>query len=260
MKSSFKAGFLWACLLVMLVHPPVFCDEIREQVEKPVEQAISTRQKTQQQDEEWRQLQEQLVLKMEQLQASVDQLQVQKQGLVVSINASKTRIDEKKQVLAGISQIEEKMEPFLLQLVADIKMLPDNGFPYLIDERTERITKLENLLNDPEIESSEKYRKAMEALLVEMEYGLTIETYQQQIELENENILVNIFRLGTLGLYFQTLDQQNCGLYDLAEEKWIFLPDTYSYTIQKVIEIAAKRRPAELVSMPLGRLTEMVQQ
>lgn len=261
MKNRVEMTFVGVVMaMTFLVLPSANGDELGEKVEKPVAQAITIRQQTQQEDERWRQLQEQLVVKMEQLQATVDQLQAQKNELIEVTGAAKSRIAEKEQRLEGIRQIEEKMEPFLAQLVEDIKALPETGPPFLLGERNDRIVKLEATLHDPEIALSEKFRKAMEALQVEMEYGLTIETYQQQIDLGAEPLLVNIFRLGRLGLYFQTLDQGRCGVYDQGDDKWVTLPDTYNYSIQKVVEIAGKRRPAELVTMPLGRLVRVVEQ
>lgn len=247
----------WLVLLILLLSLTVsLADEIGKKVEKPVGQAIDTLQKTQKEDEEWRQLKEKLAYELEQLQESVDQLQAQKNELMEATTAAKKRIAQKEQTLEGIQQIEEKMEPFLASLVERVKKLPKEGLPFLPEERAERIQKLETTLHDPEIELSEKFRKAMEALQVEMEYGLTIETYQKQIELDSEKLLVNVFRLGRLGLYFQTLDQRTCGMFDPGNRKWTLLPESENYSIQRVVEIAAKRRPAELVSMPLGRMVQ----
>lgn len=249
---------IWLALMLLFL-PQAQGDELGEKVEKPVGETIAIRQKSQVEDEKWREKQQQLVMEMELLEAAVTELRAEKAELVAVNLAAKERIGEKEQKLASIEQIKEQMEPFIVDLVAEIKASYEGGLPFLVKERKERIAKLEATLYDPEIALSEKFRKAMEALQIEMEYGLTIETYQQQIAFSGEQILVDIFRLGRLGLYFQTLDQSRCGLWDQRDGIWLELPESYNYDIQKAIEIAAKRRPAELVTMPLGRLVKVVE-
>jgi hypothetical protein len=94
----------------------------------------------------------------------------------------------------------------------------------------------------------------MEALLVEAEYGSTIEVYQQTIELDNAPSLVNLFRLGRISLFYQTLDRKQCGFFDVAAADWRPLPAAFNRSIQTAIEIGTKRRPVELLALPLGRM------
>lgn len=238
----------------LLTGSMAYSDDIRGKVEKPVEQAIITRQTTQKEDEQWRVVKEKLVYQMEQLQVSVVQLQDQRDTLVKSTDGSRQRVAEKEERLHDIRRIEAEVEPFLGRLIKEIQELPNSGLPFLMGERSKRVERLEAMLHDPEIALSEKFRKSMEALQVEMEYGLTIETYQEQIDLDSTPLLVNVFRLGRVGLYFQSLDHRSCGMYDPLARQWKLLPDVYNHSLQEAIEIAAKRRPAEIITMPLGRM------
>lgn len=67
-----------------------------------------------------------------------------------------------------------------------------------------RLTRLVELRDDPEVPVSEKFRKVLEALLVETEYGNTIEVYQETINTGGGEMLVDIFRLGRVGLFYQS--------------------------------------------------------
>jgi hypothetical protein len=94
----------------------------------------------------------------------------------------------------------------------------------------------------------------MEALFIEAEYGNTIEVYQEKILLADEDMLVNVLRLGRISLFFETLDQQTAGYFDLAENLWRTLPQSANRDIRIAMEIGYKRRPADIVSLPLGRI------
>jgi hypothetical protein len=113
---------------------------------------------------------------------------------------------------------------------------------------------LETLLSDPDVVISEKYRKVMEALLVEAEYGFTIETYQETITIDGRPLLVDIFRLGRISLFYQSLDRKKCGFYNTADAAWQDLDPSFNPVIQPAIDIAAKRRPVELLTLPVGKI------
>ncbi|MCP4686980.1 MAG: DUF3450 domain-containing protein, partial [Desulfobacterales bacterium] len=100
----------------------------------------------------------------------------------------------------------------------------------------------------------ERFRKVMEALFVEAEYGNTVEVYQEKIVLEGKTVLADIFRLGRISLFFQTLDQTTAGFFDPAQAAWRAAPSNYRREIDAAMEMGAKRRPVELLSLPLGRI------
>jgi uncharacterized phage infection (PIP) family protein YhgE len=224
------------------------------QVKKPVREAIDTRQATQQAEEKWRDERRKLVALYEKLQQEQKQLQDRKDHLQQEIIAARDRIALKEKQLQDIEQISTQITPFLQELASHLRQLVSGGMSFLTAEREQRITRLTGLMEDPEVSVSEKFRKAMEALLVEAEYGSTIEVYQQTIAVDDASSLVNVFRLGRISLFYQTLDQKRCGFYDVAADAWRTLPTAFNRCLQTAIEIGAKRRPVELLTLPLGRM------
>ena len=223
-------------------------------LEKPVWQAIDIRQKTQKGAENWRSEKEQLTAEFEQLTLERDNLQT-KVGKLRERNAvTRKRIALKKHQLEDINQISHQIQPFLENQVAELKSSIDNDLPFLTTERKQRVQRLENLMTASEVSISEKYRKVMEALLVEAEYGFTIEARQDTITIAGRARLVNIFRLGRLNLFYQSLDQKECGFYNVADRAWQPLAVRYNRDIQSALAIAGKQQPAELLKLPLGRM------
>lgn len=244
------------CMSWFLLSPaaPATGSDTEKRIEKPVRQAIDTRQGTQKAEAQWRIDKEKLTARFEQLQAEQVQLQQQKDDLGREVESTRARIAAKEKQLADIEQISSQIEPFLEELVEAVKVEVSDGLPFLMVERQRRIDNLDRLMATPDISVSEKYRKAMEALLVEAEYGFTIETYQETIAIDNQARLASIFRLGRIGLFFQSLDQKLCGFYNVATGGWQALPASHNPAIHDAIEIAAKRKPVELLSLPVGRM------
>ena len=140
-----------------------------------VREAIDTRQTTQKAQEKWRDERLKLAAVYEQLQEEKQRMQARKDRLQKEITAAKERIALKEKQLDDIEQISIQIDPFLQGLVGRLGQLVSGDMPFLMTEREQRISRLTHLMRDPEVMVSEKFRKAMEALLVEAEYGSTIE-------------------------------------------------------------------------------------
>jgi hypothetical protein len=181
-------------------------------------------------------------------------LRDQTEALRATTAAAGERVAAKEKQLADTRAINERMGPFLAETIGELRRLLDEGAPFLMEERRQRVDRLEALRDDPDVSLSEKYRKVMEALLVEAEYGCTLEVYRQAIVVENQPLQAEILRLGRLALFYLTLDGGRCGLYNEAAAAWQPLPDARRAAVAKAMDIGAKRQAAELLDMPLGRM------
>lgn len=241
------------CFLLGVWSFPAMGDTKR-QIEDPVRQSITTRKQTQRGKEQWRQEKERLVTRFEQLQQQQREMQHRAAQLRQQVKATQTRVAAKEKQLADIEQIAGRINPFLKELLTALKVRIADDLPFLTAERRQRIVRLESLMADPDVTVSEKYRKVMEVLQVEAEYGFTMETYQETITLNGQTLLADIFRLGRLGLFCQSLDGRQSGFYNPAEGAWQPLTATHKQALHSAVDIAAKRQPVELLILPLGRL------
>ena len=245
------------CLMLLFwsaTHVPLTADVVTDHIEKPVQKAIDTRQSTQREAEQWREEREKLMARYEALELTIDRLTSQKEALSESNDQTRQRIAAKEQQLAHIEQISAGIIPFIDEIINHLRKEVNSGLPFLLEERRTRLERLSQLSTDPEVTVSEKFRKVMEALMVEAEYGNTIEVYQETAAIGGHDTLINVFRLGRMNLFYQSLDHNSCGVYNLADNCWETLPDTYNAAIETAIEIGAKRQPVELLRLPLGRM------
>jgi hypothetical protein len=227
---------------------------IADRVEKPVSESIRIRQATQKSEEKWRDEKRKEVARLDALDREAQQLEARKKDLMERIAAAAARIREKEKQLADINQIQADIAPLMEAQVGQLKRFLAEDLPFLPEERRQRIKRIEKLLSDPDVAVSEKFRKVMEALQVEAEYGNTIEVVQQTIRVSGRDLLSTIFRLGRIALFYQSLDQKQCGFFDVAASIWKPLPASFNRNLQAAIEIGTKRRPAEILALPLGRI------
>jgi hypothetical protein len=216
------------------------------------------------------------VKRLEAAKASQDKWETRKAALIseyVRLTRLKEGLDQEHKALLGhkasqkalnrdlVSQKAESLRilkelPLFLEAVTKrIEALVASDAPFLKAERKGRIHSLKQALADPAVTLAEKYRKVMEALFIEAAYGDTIEVYQEKIALEHgQSPLVDVFRLGRVSLFFLSLDQKRCGVYTPSQKLWQTLDPEYLPAVKAAVEIGSKRRPAELLPLPLGRL------
>lgn len=241
-------------LLTMSCSYDALAGNVKKEIEAPVHEAVEIEQKTQAREVKWRTEKEKKTLEFEALEKELAMVEKERNTEAARRTALISNISRKTKQLEDIAEIEGRMSPFLCDLLDKIKKLNARDLPFLQEERQKRIQALEELNANPEIPVSEKFRKLMEALLVETEYGTTIEVYQQTVPLSGEETLVNIFRLGRLRLFYQTLDKQQCGFFNPAQKKWEPLENSYLKTIQAAIDMGSKRKPVEILTLPIGRI------
>jgi hypothetical protein len=225
-----------------------------ERIDQPVQESIEIRQTTQMREKQWRLAREKLIWRFEQLGQEQARLQQQKSQLQQQLESTRARVASKEIQLHDIEEVADHIQPYLEEVAAELRSHLSVGIAFLMDERQDRIEKLSRLLSDPSVPISEKYRKTMEALLVEAEYGFTIEAGRQTILLGEEERFVDVFRLGRLALFYLSLDGSHCGSFHVTTGSWKTLAPSACRELRSAIDIARKRRPAEILSLPLGRL------
>lgn len=251
------AFFILAFLYLVAPLPANCSENTAVEVERSVERSIQTRQDTNQKLEKWDAEQQELLNLYDELMHENQVLINQNKALHLELDQRRDSVDSLK-----IRQIENEktgreIEPFLKQVYMDLNEFVLHDTPFLRQERTERMMRLGQIIEDVSLPITEKFRKVMEALFVEAEYGNTIEVIQQKIEIQGKSseVLANILRLGRISMFALTLDHNEAAFYNVADKKWIFLGNEYLHTIYEAVEMANRQRRVDLLSMPLGRIS-----
>lgn len=244
----------WGCAFAALASPALGQTNIAAKLTQPVEHSVTIGQESQKQRDQWEQERSDLVLLYEQLEQTHGTLVLENRELTAAQQRQKAQnlaLMEQKQASL---RIQKELLPFVQAVYARLSSLVAGDAPFLKQERAVRMTSLEKGITDPGISVAEKYRRVMEALFVEAEYGTTIDVYQEKVMMEGKTTTGNIFRLGRVSLFFLSLDQQSCARFNVAQTQWQPLANEYLPAVRSAIEIGTKRKPVELLSLPIGHL------
>ena len=229
-------------------------ENFAEKLEAPIDRSIDTRIATQQEKDQWQRERAQLVTRYESLQREQADLKEKLEKLMETLSEQQELNRSLEIRIAEAKKMADTIQPFLETVYPRLAKLLERGLPFLTVERKDRLGNLKETLENPEISLSEKYRKTMETIFVEASYGNTTEVYQEQIRLDDNERLFSVLRLGRIALFCLSLDRETAGYYNVAESKWRLLPGKWRQDLQAAIDMAEKRRPTDLVCLPLGRL------
>ena len=249
----FNLKFL-VCFFFVFAYSQAVGKDFPTQVKEPVNEAIEIRQKTQETADNWADEQIKLKAAYEQSEQAHARLSAENDALNKKVAARQAVVDELELKIASIARISEELLPFLELVYARLADLVKTDVPFLADERHRRIATLRHVLDDPQVAIGEKFRKTFEALSVEAEYGTTVEVYHQKISVDGDANMVSIFRLGRISLFFRTPDGKTCGVFDPVSREWKKLPQKYHRVIIAAMEMGAKRRPVNLLNLPIGKM------
>lgn len=150
-----------------------------------------------------------------------------------------------------IEVTKRQILPLIVRMIDVLEEFVGIDIPFLERERDARIAQLHELMERPEVPTSEKYRRVSEAYQIELEYGHTIEAYEGELLVGEETRTVALLRFGRLGLYYMTLDGQEIGVWDNRTDEWVVLGDEYRQPLDRAIRIARKQLPPDLIRLPV---------
>ena len=151
-----------------------------------------------------------------------------------------------------IENIETGALPLMIKMTSTLKEIVELDTPFLTLEREQRVANLAALIDRADVTAGEKFRRIMEAYLVEVDYGRTIEAYRSELAMNGDVRTVDFLRIGRVGLYYQTLDGEESGHWNAKDRVFERLDDSARRPIMLGLRVARKQSPPELLSLPIN--------
>lgn len=222
-------------------------------VTETVNQTLKIQQQTQKSVDTWGRQRQEIINRLQNLKMQEDMLRYRQKKLQRYIAERQAKIAGLEKGIAAQKVIARELEPFLDQTLARARTLYAQGLPFLSVERQQRFDELESFLNSYEASLAEKLRRVLEMLQIEAQYGHQVEAYDRVLELSAVKTTVNVLRLGSIGLYYLTLDGKDAGWYNPKAGKWESLPGRFLKPIRDGLRMAMKQRAIDLVRLPVGK-------
>lgn len=175
-------------------------------------------------------LQEQLDMEKEKHSSQVTALSSQLADLSVEERRQNITIEKLQHSIEKITENSQKAElsgkklkPILLKTLAIYKRHVQNGFPFKVADRIKAITDLENNIANDLVDPNRAVNQLWSLFEDEIRLSKENGIYQQTITLDEEKILADIAKLGTVFLYFQTKDNRTGMAKKIPGGGWKFV-------------------------------------
>ncbi len=178
-----------------------------------------------------------------QYESELTALQQQQEQEILSL---KQRVD-------SIQYTQQRLNPLMRSMVETLEQFVVLDLPFHHQQRLDSVISLREKVFSGSLLLADKFRLLMEAYQAELEYGNTLESYREQIQLDGQPITVECLRIGRVALYFLTLDGARAGVWDRNQRSWQTLPEDSIDLLKQASKIAAGRVAPELLRLPLAQ-------
>lgn len=229
----------------------VTADQMQTQHQQVLQKEIAT----QQQVDRWSSARQALVNELLDLKTQLEWNRFQNKKFEQYLEHKQDTIVDLRRRKEQMSMLRMELEPFLDSCIEELQSSVAADLPFLPVERRERLAFLTQSLSDPDLALSEKLRRVLEALQVEADYGNTVEVTEEKRELSGEPTMVQVLRLGRIGLFYLSLDGEQAGWWNPAGQQWVSLDKNDVQTVQTTMDIVHQKRAAVLIDLPLSAIT-----
>jgi hypothetical protein len=218
-----------------------------------VDGTVGVARETQSTQDVWAIEKSDLELRYRSAKANVNYLNDRLAIELAEADALEAAVRDLERMLSESTQLQEVIQDSMNVALGRLERAVAHDLPFLPEERKARLASLKQLMAKPDVDSAEKLRQLLEAMLVEAQYGETVEVTQEPISLDGDEVYVDMLRVGRLVLFWKTPDGARIGTYD-PNDGWVDLPSKYLRTVSRAMEMASRMRPVELINLPLGRI------
>lgn len=172
------------------------------------------------------------------------------QQLTAQVQSQREEIDGINAQLLEVDRTAREVSPLMQKMLDTLAQFVALDVPFLVDERTKRVSSLQQMMSRADVTISEKYRRILEAYQVEMDYGRTIEAYEGKLGEGDSARTVQFLRVGRVSLLYQTLDGKETGYWDARKKGWT-IDAQYEHGFKQGVAVAKKLSAPELLIVPV---------
>ena len=179
---------------------------------------------------------------------TVDGLKVYNAQMERSIERQMQAMEELTENIKNVTDVKRQVEPLLTKMIDGLEQFIRNDLPFQLEERLAGLERVKNLMTDPNIDSSERFRSVFELYQIESDYGRVFQSYPQTMEVNGQERIVDMLMVGRVALLYQTTDGTVSGAYNKETKQFDIVDEaTYRKSITSAIRVANAQEAADKI-------------
>jgi len=190
-------------LASMLIVPPAFAQDPTEAL---AERLVQMRGQVDELQSELNLRRDEHKNRMTYLTAQLTEMEANRDREALRVQQLEQELDRMRTQVADAGATSESLAPIMLDTLAALRSEVSAGFPFKVGERLAALDDIEAQLDGGMITAQRAFNRIW--AFVEDEIRITRENaiYSQSIQLDGDNVLVDIAKLGNAMMYFRTRD------------------------------------------------------
>ncbi len=168
-----------------------------------------------------------------------------------NLDAQLRNIERLRADVENVSGLNRAMQPLMEDMLATLEDIVNADMPFEIDERRDRVARLNAVMGDPSISAAQRYRLIVEAYQIENEYGRTIGAFEGSID-DNGTLRSGEFlRIGRVALIFKTGDDSVLRIWDKEQNAYVNLDRSFLPDVKLGLRMAKEQTAPGLLPVPV---------
>jgi len=180
----------------------------------------------------------------------IDGLKVYNRLMTAQVESQAATLEDIALSMDQVDVINRQIFPLMERMIDGLEQSIALDLPFLMEERSKRVTDLKGIMERSDVSVAEKFRKVMEAYQIENDYGTSSEFYTESLTFDGATRSFNVLRIGRLGLYFQSDDTKITGRWDDTSRQWV-IDDSARNEVRKGLRMARQLIAPELINIPV---------
>lgn len=241
-------------LFMLAWMPAAYGQQAPEKVQQKVSDSMGVEANTQAKTDDWNWEKQGIIQEIRDLKYRATWLQYRQEKNHQYIANAKQNIEDLEFKKAELNKLREQLEPYLEAVILRMEDFIAKDLPFLPSDRERRISALKSSMDNYDLPLSEKLRRVFdEGLVIETDYGKSVEVVEgETLNIGGVDTQVFIFRLGRVGMYYMSLDEEQVGWYNAEKRQWEPLSDSLTRDIATAIDFGQRKKAVEIVKLPLG--------
>ncbi|WP_138380837.1 DUF3450 domain-containing protein [Luteithermobacter gelatinilyticus] len=186
------------------------------------------------------------------VQKTIEGLKIYNAQLQRQIDRQVEEMEDLSTSIKQVTYVKRQITPLMLKMVDALEAFIKMDVPFQLNKRLEGIERLKDLMDDPSVDTSEKFRSVFEAYQIESDYGRALVAYTDTIEIDGVSREVDFLQVGRVALVYQTRDGQITGAWNNQTKQFEILDDSYRSSVAQALRVANKQAAADrLLKLPI---------
>lgn len=173
-----------------------------------------------------------------------------------NITAQQRQLERLRLDIENVSGLQRAMQPLMEDMLATLGDLVEADLPFSMDDRRDRVARLNKVMGDPNVSAAQRYRLIVEAYQIENEYGRTIGWYEGSIDDDGTLRTGEFLRVGRVALIFKTADDSVLKIYDKDQKAYVDLNKSYVPDVRLGLRMAKEQTAPALLPVPVKAPTK----